>query len=52
MPKPNIFSRGVPARLPEVYKKFYEEWNKPSTVPVHYIPEEGKWKRNPVTGEV
>lgn len=52
MPKPSIFDRGVPARLPEAFKKFYEEFSAPSSVPVHYVPEEGKWKRNPVTGQV
>lgn len=51
MPKPDIFSRGVPSKLPEAYRKFYEEWNAPAA-PVHYRPEPGKWKRNPLTGVV
>lgn len=51
MPKPDIFSRGVPSKLPEAYRKFYEEWMAPAG-PVHYRPEPGKWKRDPLTGVV
>jgi hypothetical protein len=43
---------GVAARLPEAYKKFWYEWKKQKPTPVHYIPEPGKWKRNPETEEV
>lgn len=50
--KPDRFSKGVAARLPEAYKKFWNEWKIKEPVPVHYIPEPGKWKRNPDTGEV
>ena len=50
--KPDRFSQGVAARLPEAYKKFWDEWQVKQPAPVHYIPEEGKWKRNPDTGEV
>lgn len=46
------FSVGVAARLPEAYKKFWHEWRKQKPTPVHYIPEPGKWKRNPETEEV
>ncbi|KAG8296763.1 39S ribosomal protein L28, mitochondrial [Homalodisca vitripennis] len=52
MSKPDIFSRGAPSRLPEAYRKFYDEWKATPPTPVHYIPEPGKWKRDPVTGEV
>uniref|UniRef100_A0A1B6LRH6 Large ribosomal subunit protein bL28m n=1 Tax=Graphocephala atropunctata TaxID=36148 RepID=A0A1B6LRH6_9HEMI len=52
MPKPDIFSRGAPSRLPEAYRKFYDKWQATPTTPVHYTPEPGKWKRNPLTGEV
>uniref|UniRef100_A0A1B6IUJ6 Large ribosomal subunit protein bL28m n=1 Tax=Homalodisca liturata TaxID=320908 RepID=A0A1B6IUJ6_9HEMI len=52
MSKPDIFSRGAPSRLPEAYRKFYDEWKATPSTPVHYIPEPGKWKRDPVTGEV
>lgn len=49
--KPNKFSTGLGALLPEVYQKFWWEWARHPT-PVHYTPEEGKWKRNPVTDVV
>lgn len=51
MPKPDIFSRGPPSKLPEAYRKFYEEWIAPQS-PVHYINDPDKWKRNSLTGEV
>jgi len=50
--RPNEFSVGVAARLPEAYKRFWYEWKKQKSAPVHYIPEPGKWKRNPETEEV
>ncbi|RZC33535.1 39S ribosomal protein L28, mitochondrial, partial [Asbolus verrucosus] len=50
--KPTIFDRGTGALLPEAYKKFYKEWKLTEPTAVHYIPEEGKFKRDDVTGEV
>lgn len=50
--RPSEFSVGVAARLPEAYKRFWYEWKKQKPAPVHYIPEPGKWKCNPETGEV
>lgn len=50
--RPDEFSVGVAARLPEAYKRFWYEWKKQKPAPVHYIPEPGKWKRNPETEEV
>ncbi|XP_044256011.1 39S ribosomal protein L28, mitochondrial [Tribolium madens] len=50
--KPGIFDRGTGALLPEAYKKFYKEWKLTEPTAVHYIPEEGKFKRDEVTGEV
>lgn len=44
--------KGLGPRLPEAYKKFYKEWKLTEPTAVHYIPEEGTWKRNEVTGEV
>ncbi|CAH1388931.1 unnamed protein product [Nezara viridula] len=38
--------------LPESYKKFYKEWKFTQPQPVHYIPHQAKWYRNPNTGEV
>lgn len=50
--KPGLFDNGLGARLPEAYKKFYKEWKLTEPAAVHYIPEEGKWKRDEITGEV
>lgn len=47
-----MFDSGVGARLPEEYKKFYEEWRNATPEPVHYIPESGLWKRDESTGEM
>lgn len=44
--------RGLGPRLPEAYKKFYKEWKLTEPAAVHYIPEQGKWKRDEVTGQV
>nr|CAG4648958.1 EOG090X0GHI [Polyphemus pediculus] len=38
--------------LPASYQKFFREWRHGKQTPVHYIAEEGKWKRNPETGEI
>ncbi|XP_030767817.1 39S ribosomal protein L28, mitochondrial [Sitophilus oryzae] len=50
--KQGLFDKGVGALLPEAYKKFYKEWRLTEPTAVHYIPEEGKWKRDELTGEV
>ncbi|XP_050300023.1 39S ribosomal protein L28, mitochondrial [Anthonomus grandis grandis] len=50
--KPGLFDKGTGALLPEAYKKFYKEWRLTEPSAVHYIPEDGKWKRDEVTGEV
>ncbi|KAF4523627.1 hypothetical protein B566_EDAN010136 [Ephemera danica] len=50
--KPILLRDGPTSKLPEAYKKFYREWKFQKPTPVHYIPEPGKWKRNPETGEV
>ncbi|KAJ8936298.1 hypothetical protein NQ318_001491, partial [Aromia moschata] len=49
---PTKFDKGIGALLPEAYKKFYKEWKLTEPTAVHYIPEEGKWKRDDITGEV
>ncbi|XP_042884560.1 39S ribosomal protein L28, mitochondrial-like [Penaeus japonicus] len=43
--------KNILSRLPEHYKKFYWEWQKTPKAPVHYVPEEGNWKREP-NGEI
>lgn len=50
--KSGIFDKGISALLPEAYKKFYKEWKLTEPTAVHYIPEEGRYKRNEQTGEV
>ncbi|KAJ8872032.1 hypothetical protein PR048_028372 [Dryococelus australis] len=50
--KKGVFDQGVAARLPEAYRKFWREWKSTTPAAVHYIPEPGKWKRNPNTGVV
>lgn len=50
--KPGLFDKGVGALLPEAYKKFYKEWKLTEPSAVHYVPEEGKFKRNELTGDV
>ncbi|KAL3267412.1 hypothetical protein HHI36_011541 [Cryptolaemus montrouzieri] len=49
---PTIFEKGIGALLPAAYQKFYKEWKETSPTAVHYIPEEGKWRRDEITGEV
>ncbi len=44
------FDTGTAALLPAAYRKFYKEWKSPQTA-VHYVPKEGKWERNELTGE-
>ena len=45
-PHPN----SVKARLPLVYKKYQNALKEPPA-PVHYIPEPGKWKLDPISKE-
>ena len=53
LPEPlNQINHGEGAKLPDAYKKFYTEWKLTEPLPVHYTPEEGKWKRDPETEEV
>ncbi|XP_065567460.1 uncharacterized protein LOC136031697 isoform X3 [Artemia franciscana] len=47
-----LLKKGVNALLPEHYKKFYLEWKSGQEEPVHFIPEQGRWKKNPETGEI
>lgn len=48
----NRFDRGLGARLPAAYKKFWREWKSQQPAAVHYVPKEGRFERNEVTGEV
>uniref|UniRef100_U5EX92 Putative mitochondrial ribosomal protein l28 n=1 Tax=Corethrella appendiculata TaxID=1370023 RepID=U5EX92_9DIPT len=50
--RPGLFDREWGALLPEAYKKFWNEWRIKQPTAVHYIPKEGKFERNELTGEV
>lgn len=46
------FDKGLGAQLPEAYRKFWREWRESQRTAVHYIPKEGKWNRDELTGEM
>ncbi|XP_061389619.1 large ribosomal subunit protein bL28m [Musca vetustissima] len=46
------FDKGLGAQLPEAYKKFWREWKMTQPAAVHYIPKDGVWERDEVTGEI
>lgn len=46
------FEVGIASELPLAYKKFWREWKVLKPAAVHYIPQEGKWKRDDITGEI
>lgn len=46
------FDQGVGARLPEAYKKFWNEWKNKRPAAVHYIPKEGTFERDDKSGLV
>lgn len=46
------FNQGLGSQLPEAYKKFWKEWKNTEPTAVHYIPKEGKWERDEITGKV
>uniref|UniRef100_D3TME2 Mitochondrial ribosomal protein L28 n=1 Tax=Glossina morsitans morsitans TaxID=37546 RepID=D3TME2_GLOMM len=46
------FDSGLGALLPEAYKKFWKEWKQTQPAAVHYIPKEGEWNRDEITGEI
>ena len=46
------FETGLGPRLPAAYQKFWREWKSQRPAAVHYIPKEGKFERNEVTGIV
>lgn len=51
-PKPNRWTKGIGAELPEAYKKFWKEWKLQKPEAVHYIEKKGLFERNEKTGEV
>lgn len=46
------FELGLGLQLPEAYRKFWKEWKVMQPAAVHYVPQEGRWKKDPVTGRV
>lgn len=50
--KAGRFDKGLAAQLPDAYKKFWREWRSTLATAVHYIPKEGKFERNEITGLV
>ncbi|XP_063379905.1 large ribosomal subunit protein bL28m [Cydia fagiglandana] len=49
--KKGRFDVGIAADLPQAYKKFWREWKVLKPAAVHFVPQEGKWKRDELTGE-
>lgn len=49
--KKSRFEIGIASELPQAYKKFWREWKVLKPAAVHFIPQEGKWKRDELTGE-
>lgn len=52
VPKQSRWSKGLGAELPEEYKKFWREWKLQRPTAVHYITQEGKYKKNEETEQV
>lgn len=50
--KQNRFTVGLGEKLPAAYRKFYAEWKLAKPTAVHFIPKEGQFERNEVTGLV
>jgi large subunit ribosomal protein L28 len=46
------FESGLGLRLPEAYKKFWNEWKNQEPAAVHFVPKEGMFERNEKTGIV
>ncbi|CAH0759088.1 unnamed protein product [Diatraea saccharalis] len=49
--KKSRFDIGIASELPAAYKKFWREWKVLKPAAVHFVPQEGKWKRDELTGE-
>jgi len=50
--KRHRFDSGLGKRLPIAYQKFWNEWKHQKPAAVHYIPKEGLFERNDITGVV
>lgn len=49
--KKSRFDIGIASELPAAYKKFWREWKVLKPAAVHFVPQEGKWRRDELTGE-
>lgn len=49
--KKGRFEIGIANDLPPAYKKFWREWKVLKPAAVHFVPQEGKWRRDELTGE-
>lgn len=50
--KSKKFTDGLGAQLPVAYKKFWDEWKNRQPAAVHYVPKDGMFEREDVTGLV
>ncbi|XP_058814858.1 large ribosomal subunit protein bL28m [Topomyia yanbarensis] len=50
--KSKKFTEGLGAQLPLAYKKFWDEWKHRQPAAVHYVPKDGMFQREDVTGLV
>uniref|UniRef100_A0A1S4GY32 Uncharacterized protein n=1 Tax=Anopheles gambiae TaxID=7165 RepID=A0A1S4GY32_ANOGA len=50
--KSNKFAKGLGAMLPQAYRKFWNEWKNQTPAAVHYVPKDGMFQREDITGLV
>lgn len=48
--KSKKFAKGWGAQLPAAYKKFWDEWKNQQPAAVHYVPKDGMFQREDITG--
>ncbi|XP_050078269.1 39S ribosomal protein L28, mitochondrial [Anopheles maculipalpis] len=50
--KSTRFTKGFGALLPQAYRKFWNEWKHQQPAAVHYVPKDGMFQREDITGLV
>lgn len=50
--KSKKFTKGWGAQLPVAYKKFWDEWKNQQPAAVHYVPKDGMFEREDITGKI
>ncbi|XP_055596661.1 39S ribosomal protein L28, mitochondrial-like [Uranotaenia lowii] len=50
--KSDKFTKGWGAQLPVAYKKFWDEWRNQQPAAVHYVPKDGMFQRDDLSGLV